>query len=449
MYKLLTEIKNKEGKRELGDIDGLKDSIKSVGLINPITINENGDLLAGYRRLEAVRQLGRVDIEVKVLPIKGNQLTALKVALDENLKRKNLTDPEVAVLIKEYDELRRKFYEGFLFNLDNNSIQNLPTIEGDRYTKVKLPQHPRSDKRGYVNRSIVIWECANKRLVRDNETIHHIDGDTHKDIPQNLVCLDSGYHLGLAQRKNSIPVEVLREVEASTKVGRPKEIWTQAQTAKDLGITQGEVARSIKIATAIEEYPELAGKSGQEILTEYKRQQSGAIRIPQGTYHTIVIDPPWPAEKIKRDCSPNQFDYDYATMTIEEIKALTFGVCEDGCHIYLWATQKYLPVAFEILKHWGFNYIFTMVWHKSGGFQPFNLPQYNCEFVLFGKRGNLDFLTTKGFFTCFNGGRREHSRKPDEFYDLVRRVSPEPRIDIFSREKRDGFEQYGNETGKF
>lgn len=175
--------------------------------------------------------------------------------------------------------------------------------------------------------------------------------------------------------------------------------------------------------------------------------------LPIGTFSTIVVDPPWPIKKIERAVAPAQTKsilFDYPVMALAEIKALKIkDISADDCHCYLWTTQKYLPYSFEILEGWGFKYVFTMVWYKSGGFQPYNLPQYNCEFVLFGKKGNLPFITTKDFFTCFNGKRREHSRKPDEFYDVVRRVSPEPRIDIFSREPRKGFAQYGNETGKF
>lgn len=174
------------------------------------------------------------------------------------------------------------------------------------------------------------------------------------------------------------------------------------------------------------------------------------ILFPTSQFSTIVVDPPWPIEKIAREVRPNQAALDYPTMSLDEISALPVSpLCFDDCHLYLWTTERFLPSAFGILETWGFRYIFTMVWRKPGGYQPFGLPQYNCEFVLFGRRGSLNFDDTKNFFTCFEAPRREHSRKPDEFYDLVRRVSPGPRLDMFSRERREGFEQHGKETNKF
>jgi len=105
--------------------------------------------------------------------------------------------------------------------------------------------------------------------------------------------------------------------------------------------------------------------------------------------------------------------------------------------------------ALLLIEHWGFRYGFAMVWRKSGGFQPYGLPQFNCEFVLYGRRGSPSFLETTGFFCCFDGVRREHSRKPDEFYDLIRRVTDGPRLDMFSRGPHDGFDQWGNQVAQF
>ena len=178
------------------------------------------------------------------------------------------------------------------------------------------------------------------------------------------------------------------------------------------------------------------------------RQQ--AVEVPTGLFDVIVIDPPWQMEKIERDVRPNQVAFDYPTMTEEELAAFDVeSLAAENCHLFCWATNKHLPTAFRLAEAWGFRSCLTMVWFKAGGFQPVGLPQFNCEFVIYARRGAPRFEDTKQFPVCFQGHRREHSRKPDEFYDMIRRVTGGTRIDMFSREKRDGFEQFGNEVSKF
>lgn len=165
-------------------------------------------------------------------------------------------------------------------------------------------------------------------------------------------------------------------------------------------------------------------------------------------FRTIVIDPPWPMEKIQREVRPNQVEFDYTTMSIEEIKGFPLQkfMSKDGCHVYMWTTQKFLQYSFDVFNAWGVKYQCLMTWVKNVGFTPFSW-MYSTEHVLYGTVGSLPLLR-KGLRLDFNAKVREHSRKPDEFYDLVKRVSVEPRVDIFSREKRDGFEQYGYEVDK-
>ena len=108
---LISEIKAgvKETKlrRKDGDISELKKSIQECGLINPITINQNHELLAGRRRFQAIKELGWKETDVRVINSE-NELFDFKISLEENIKRKDLTDVELATAIKEYDELKRK-----------------------------------------------------------------------------------------------------------------------------------------------------------------------------------------------------------------------------------------------------------------------------------------------------------------------------------------------------
>jgi len=103
----LSKIKGTQSKRDEGNIGELVRSIKDVGLICPLAVNQNYELLAGRRRFRAISQLGWKEVECNILDSK-DKLFDFKVAIEENLKRKNLTDVEVAIAIKEYDELKRK-----------------------------------------------------------------------------------------------------------------------------------------------------------------------------------------------------------------------------------------------------------------------------------------------------------------------------------------------------
>jgi N6-adenosine-specific RNA methylase IME4 len=231
---------------------------------------------------------------------------------------------------------------------------------------------------------------------------------------------------------------------------------SQRQAAKMLGVPRSTLQYDLD-----ENRPESGRKpstdsspirDAKEDEIKAKNEELKAVEVAPviARYGTIVIDPPWEMEKIKRDVRPNQVAFDYPTMTEEELSKFPVGeMAEEDCHLFCWTTQKHLPAALRLVAAWRFKYVLTMVWYKPGGFQPHGLPQYNCEFVVYGRKGAPKFRDTQAFNVCFQGERREHSRKPDVFYDTVRRVTTDGRIDIFSREDREGFAQYGNEPRKF
>ena len=164
-----------------------------------------------------------------------------------------------------------------------------------------------------------------------------------------------------------------------------------------------------------------------------------------GKFKTVVIDPPWGI--VQRPSTAGYLSLAYQTMTIEEIGNMPLSkALDDDAWLFIWTTQAFLPSAITLLTTWDVQYKLTMTWHKEGGPQPLGLPAYNSEFVVVGKRGNPQFLDTKAFKTANFWKRGAHSEKPEGFYDLLRRVTPSPRLDIFGRRRIAGFHSWGNEA---
>ena len=181
-----------------------------------------------------------------------------------------------------------------------------------------------------------------------------------------------------------------------------------------------------------------------------------AVVGSQTKYRTIVADPPWKygvwgvgSEKsaFSKKHNENEIPIPYETMTVEEIKALNVAdFADENCELYLWTTQKYLPDAFEVLKAWGFKYCQTLTWCKT----PMGTGQGGVycpttEFLLLGRKGKMPKV--KRIDTTWWNVKRtnKHSKKPEFFQELIETVSDAPRLEMFARRKRVGWDIWGNE----
>lgn len=168
---------------------------------------------------------------------------------------------------------------------------------------------------------------------------------------------------------------------------------------------------------------------------------------------TIVVDPPWPDQGRGPDwgssgASKSIHDY-YPTMTIDAIKDLS--VIKDlkefkHAHLYLWTCNRYIVDAYEVAKAWGFKPSCLLTWCKPPmGIGLGGTYVQTTEYMLFCRRGTL---TAKKRIdrTHFNWPRGRHSQKPAESFKMIEEVSPGPYLELFARNKRDGWESWGNEV---
>ena len=267
----------------------------------------------------------------------------------------------------------------------------------------------------------------------------------HDDINDFLATIDwSGFKL-LADQRHDI-VKALAAIQAS-----------QRQIARTLGVAKTTVQRDLagpngpppdSDPNIVESTSYADTRSDGAGTDDENTEQTVETGGPNGptSYSTIVIDPPWPMQFIQRKAHPTQVQMPYKVMQESEIAARGLPEAAEACHVWCWTTQKFLPMALRVLDVWGAKYICTVTWCKPGGFQPFGLPQYASEFVLYGRIGAPCFVETKQFKTWFSAPRGKHSEKPEAFYNLVRRVCQGPRADIFNRRPIDGFVGIGDEA---
>ena len=168
------------------------------------------------------------------------------------------------------------------------------------------------------------------------------------------------------------------------------------------------------------------------------------VELPAGVFSCIEADPPWALDASEAKSAIGQ----YTVMDLEAIKAMGPDVqarAADNAHLWLWAINPMLPEALDVMAAWGFDYKGCLTWVKTNGFGTGHYLRGATEHCLLGVRGTLACLRNDQR-TYFEAPRTDHSRKPEGFYDILETLSPGPRMRLFARSQRDGWESWGDEA---
>lgn len=173
-------------------------------------------------------------------------------------------------------------------------------------------------------------------------------------------------------------------------------------------------------------------------------------------YNIIYADPTW-SYKDKRDKHPRMCGgatSHYNTMSIEQIKELPINdLAEENCMLFLWVTFPNLQEGLDVIKAWGFKYkTLGFSWiktNKNNGKPFFGIGYYtksNCEVCLIGVKGK-PIKASNSVSSVIISPRQEHSKKPEQIRDkIVELCGDVPRIELFARQKTEGWDVWGNEV---
>jgi len=394
----ISDIKIPTRKRGLSEdkVKELAESIKELGLLQPIIISEDKVLISGLHRIEACKLLGWSEIPCIVKSY--NQLDKELAEIDENLVRAELSVLERAEALKR----RKEIYE------------------------VKYPETKK-------------YSSERMKKIRQKEKI---------SICQKSFSEDTAQKLGVSSRTIRHEVQIAEKIDSQVKE-KIKDTELADNKEELLLLARLEPEKQRQVVDKIAKGEAQRVKDAIRKIKVEELEKKGNNPLPNKKYNIIYADPPW---QYWEGGEKNQ-SLHYPTMTTEEIKNLPVkDLADTNCILFLWATSPILPEAIEVLKEWGFSYsTIGFVWVKSKkdgtGFAFGNgvWTRANVEFCLIGIKGHIE-RKNANISQIVYAPREEHSKKPDIVRDLiVKLVGDLPRIELFARKKVNGWDSWGNE----
>jgi ParB/RepB/Spo0J family partition protein len=375
-------------RRQLRDVDELAASIKAIGLLQPIVLTQAGRLVAGRHRLEAVKQLGWTKVPSILRSL--TDLDAELAEIDENLIRNELTQLERS----EHLARRKAIYEA-------RHPETRHHVAGG-----KARQQAASDKMSFAADTATKTGVTRRTIERETRIAERIPEATRNLIRETPVADSQTDLLALAKVKD--------EAEQQRLASR---------------VATGQ-AKNVREAVRQERYEGKVERSVEEAVT--------------GRFPVLYADPPWSYQNSGFEMSAAG---QYPTMPTPDIMALPIpDLVTTDAVLFLWATNPLLRDALRVMHAWGFTYKTNLVWVKdrpSAGFYV----RGRHELLLVGVRGSFVPVAKPLPESVVTAPVTTHSAKPPEVYDLIERLYPGPYLELFARQRRDGWKAWGNEQG--
>jgi N6-adenosine-specific RNA methylase IME4/DNA-binding protein H-NS len=384
--------------------DGILESIKTW----------QGTIIDGHNRYNIAVKNG-LSFETKEINF-NNESEVVEWIILLQLGRRNLTESQ-----KSYLRGVRYENEKLKSGLRTDLVQNLPKVD----TAQKLANEYNVSERTIKN---------DANFSKGIDLIASVEPEKRFEILQETSELTKQE----IQEFAKIPKQAENEIKKNVIIASEEEI------NKQIEIKANELVKA-KLQT-IEAQKE-AKKVERKNYIEAQKQaiNSGEVKLPEGKFEVVVIDPPWNYGR-EYDPENSRVANPYPEMSQEQLLELEIPSADNSV-IYLWTTHKFLFDAKELLDNWGFDYKATLVWNKEKmGMGAWFRMQ--CEFCLVGIKGKPLWNNTK-WRDVITEPRREHSRKPEIFYEMINEINAGRKLDYFSRSNREGWSVYGNDTQKF
>lgn len=396
-------------RRALGDVTELAESIKEIGLLNPITVTKDYTLIAGHHRLKAFEALG-----IDLIPIRIVDCTALQAELaeiDENLIRNNGTELEQCMSLA-----RRK--------------------------EIYLELHPETKHgaQGGGNKG------NGTKVKTENDTMSFSD-DTSKKTGKSKRTTERKVSIGekLGGMQDAIKAAGIddsqKDLTDLAKLKSPDQIKAVLAIVANDSVSVKLAIRQLSLSNKKAAYFE-------EIAEETNSVRKISIDTTEKKFRVLYADPPWSYSDKQDTDLLGGAEKHYSTMSITQLCELPIKkIIDNDAVLFMWVTSPLLEECFEVIKAWGFSYKSSFVWDKIAH----NMGHYNSvrhELLLICTRGSCTPDVKKLHDSVISIERGRHSEKPKEFIEMIDSMyGYGNKLEMFARdEKMENWHVWGNEV---